>query len=337
MYKDSYRLSGSFSPGPAGNSIIDLKVENGIVYSAADQGIAMTQDKGSSWITSTHDQGVGKGGVSAIDIEDDVIWIATGFDTTTDQGGLPAGGGVGFSTDFGESWKWFRQPIDSVNVEYWTTGMRHVNDSMVNATGDAIWSYSVSLQDINTDLFYRFHATDTKGNENGTETFMREVRGEVYPILWNDMTPSIASPSTLFTFQIDATDNHELDEVKVEFWVGSGQHSSNTMERLDTTDTYTFETMVPNVVDQNLYYFFSARDNDLKWNRTGERSIPIIDILRPVFLYDSSDTTGNTGEEFSFAISVSDNLHLTNVSAEYWFDAGPTTRRTPRMRTKRSS
>ena len=141
LHKESYRLAGHFSPGPAGNGIIDLTVENGTLYAAADEGIGLTEDAGSTWLQSTHANGIGKGGVSAIDVKDNMIWIATGYDTVTDQGTLPAGGGVGYSTDRGETWHWFRQPVDARDVEFYKPTTTHIQNITYDLaiTEDAVW------------------------------------------------------------------------------------------------------------------------------------------------------------------------------------------------------
>jgi photosystem II stability/assembly factor-like uncharacterized protein len=141
LQKESYRLAGGFSPGPAGNGIIDLTFENGRLYVAADEGIAITEDAGATWLQSTHANGIGKGGVSAIDVKDKVIWIATGYDTIIDKGYLPAGGGVGYSTDSGESWQWFRQPVDARDVEFYKPTTTHIQNITFDLaiTEDAVW------------------------------------------------------------------------------------------------------------------------------------------------------------------------------------------------------
>jgi hypothetical protein len=150
LQKESFRLTGRFSPGPSGNGINDLIFEGGTLYVAADEGVALTDDAGETWLQSTHANGIGKGGISAIDVKDQVIWIATGYDTVTDQGTLDAGGGVGYSTDRGESWQWFNQPVDARDVEFYKPTTTHVLNIAYDLaiTEDAVWiaSYGGGLR-----------------------------------------------------------------------------------------------------------------------------------------------------------------------------------------------
>ncbi len=214
--------------------------------------------------------------------------------------------------------------VREARVEYWLGEGPHFNESMSNKTADEFWTYELELPDAVTVLHYRFSARDTKDNWVGTVEFTRTISGEVYPVLWNDRTPRIASPSTEFLFSIDVSDNLGVAEVRVEFWTDGGVHSSNQMANTPGTDTYTFITMVPNVIDNSIHYLFRARDIHNKWNGTMERIVPIMDNIPPWFLSDGSDTGAETGGSFDLMISVSDNLHVKGTEVEYWFDMGPT-------------
>ncbi|MBN2105063.1 hypothetical protein JW835_13560 [bacterium] len=140
-HENSYRLSHNVSQGPAGNGIINLLIRDDVLYVGGDEGMAMTEDLGQTWFRSTHENGIGKGGVSALDVRDDIIWIATGFDTLIDQEYLPAGGGVGYSEDRGESWYWFKQPKDLKIEESYKPTTTHVQNITYDlaVTEDAVW------------------------------------------------------------------------------------------------------------------------------------------------------------------------------------------------------
>lgn len=141
LQKDSYRMSGDFSAGPAGNGMIDLLIRDDVLYAAGDEGIAFTDDLGQTWTRATHENGIGKGGVSALDVRDGLIWIATGYDTLIDKEGLPAGGGVGYSEDSGQTWHWFSQPKDPRDVEFYKPTTTHVQNITYDLaiTDEAVW------------------------------------------------------------------------------------------------------------------------------------------------------------------------------------------------------
>ena len=97
--------------GLASNSVTDIRFLNGTVWVATGNGLSRTADNGLTWESFGEKHGLGKGGVSALAVTDSIIWVATAFDTVTkDAGKLPAGGGLSYSTDGGETWVHVPQP-----------------------------------------------------------------------------------------------------------------------------------------------------------------------------------------------------------------------------------
>lgn len=122
------------------NGITDILIDGSNVWVATGQGLVRTTDGGSTWDLWGQEDGIGKGSVTAICAGHDMIWIATGFDTTTDLGSYDAGGGVGYSRD-SENWVWYSQPVDSQNVEDYdptTTNIQNLTYDIA-ITDDAIW------------------------------------------------------------------------------------------------------------------------------------------------------------------------------------------------------
>lgn len=141
LNKESYRMDTPLSPGIAGNSINDLLVRGDTLYAASDEGLAFTRDYGHTWSRYTHENGIGKGGISALDVRNGVVWISTGFDTLIDHSHLPAGGGVGYSEDHGRTWHWFRQPMDSVHETGYKPTTTHVQNNTYDLaiTENTVW------------------------------------------------------------------------------------------------------------------------------------------------------------------------------------------------------
>lgn len=101
---------------PAGNSITDIFIVSSNVWIGTEK-LSMSSDMGETWKIFTTEDGLGKGGVSAINFYDGKIWVATSYDTVDYQGQeQPAGSGVGYSEDEGATWQWFAQPVDPENV-----------------------------------------------------------------------------------------------------------------------------------------------------------------------------------------------------------------------------
>jgi len=123
--KHSYRLiQDGELPEPVdhllSNSVIDMIPGNGGLFMGTGGGISFVdvnydgEDYTYLWQSYDESHGLGEGSVSALDFKDDVLWAATAYSVSVPEGILPAGGGVGFSTDFGSSWTWFDQPVDPV-------------------------------------------------------------------------------------------------------------------------------------------------------------------------------------------------------------------------------
>lgn len=96
--------------GLASNSVSDIVVHGTTIWFGTGAGLSVTADGGQTFISYDEDDGLGKGGISALAVSDEIIWVATGFDTTTDLGQFQAGGGLAYSTDQGKTWNAVPQP-----------------------------------------------------------------------------------------------------------------------------------------------------------------------------------------------------------------------------------
>lgn len=96
---------------PVGNGIPDILYHNGSIWIGTGSGLGRTDDGGNTWYNFRDEDHLGKGGISAMAFKDNTIWIATSFDTLTDDAGLlPAGGGLSYSEDNGLTWSHIPQP-----------------------------------------------------------------------------------------------------------------------------------------------------------------------------------------------------------------------------------
>jgi photosystem II stability/assembly factor-like uncharacterized protein len=92
------------SDGPA--AVSDIIVDESAIWLATGSGLARSQDGGSSWTTYSQTDGLPRGGISALHIRDNEIWVAAGFDSLD----LTAGGGLSYSPDYGQTWNYIPQP-----------------------------------------------------------------------------------------------------------------------------------------------------------------------------------------------------------------------------------
>ncbi|HDQ00794.1 MAG TPA: hypothetical protein ENN22_16650 [bacterium] len=118
LSKKAFRFESDPLPGLKSNSITDIvAVDENTIILGTGKGLAITRDGGESWVTYTHKQGIGRGGVSAVAVKDSMIWIATAFDSLVNDEHYAAGGGLSYSTDLGATWTHLPQPLPGNN---WT-------------------------------------------------------------------------------------------------------------------------------------------------------------------------------------------------------------------------
>jgi len=159
--------SGAFLPGShrvdaavekdarlPSNSVIDIIPHGSSLWLGTGQGLAElhldSQAPGGGWSVIDEADGIGHGGVSALMVNDTVIWAATAYSENTDFGWKSAGGGVGFSSDSGETWTWFPQPVDDPNEDRYsptTTNIQNVTYDIA-LSDSAVWiaSYGGGLR-----------------------------------------------------------------------------------------------------------------------------------------------------------------------------------------------
>jgi photosystem II stability/assembly factor-like uncharacterized protein len=135
-----FRLGGVPTPGPTSNSINDILVMGDDVW-IGTRDLSRTSDNGANWVTYPEANRRGKGGISAIAVRNDTIWVAAAFDTTTELGTFDAGGGLSYSVDNGETWHWIPQPVDADTVTAYkptTTNIQNITYDIA-LTGSTVW------------------------------------------------------------------------------------------------------------------------------------------------------------------------------------------------------
>ena len=78
LSKKAYRFENEPAPELKSNGISDIVVvDENTIWLATGRGLSKTEDGGLTWKTYAEEQGIGKGGISALAVKDSVIWVAT--------------------------------------------------------------------------------------------------------------------------------------------------------------------------------------------------------------------------------------------------------------------
>jgi hypothetical protein len=91
-----------------------------------------------------------------------------------------------------------------------------------------------------------------------------------------------------------------------------------------TGDMWSRTITIPSDSLDPLNYFFYAEDEVQNFATTSTKRVNITDNEAPSFREDYTPTVATTGDEFTFSTEVRDNINLTVVQVEYWFESNGT-------------
>jgi len=135
----------------------------------------------------------------------------------------------------------------------------------------------------------------------------------------NDYTPKIGYTGDVFTFEVTITDAGSVENAYVEYWFDSGSHTNITMNNY--ADDNWEETIIIDSSTEMLHYIISAYDSSNNWNDTGVKDVIIYDNDNPTII-DNSPSYAIAGHQYTFNVEVTDNIELSGVFVEYWYDEG---------------
>ena len=135
----------------------------------------------------------------------------------------------------------------------------------------------------------------------------------------NDNTPKIGYTGDVFTFDATITDGASVENAYVEYWFDSGSHTNITMNNY-AGDNWE-ETIIIESSTDTLHYIISAYDSSNNWNDTGTKNVIIYDNDPPIII-DNTPSYAFAGQPFTFNVEVNDNIELSGVFVEYWYDEG---------------
>jgi len=162
LFGQAFRLSKPFLDdstlvyeGLGGNGITQIAFQgDSLTWFATGSGLSKTEDFGENFYTYyPGDNNLPKGGISAISTLDSIIWVAGVFDSTTMEGEMQTGGGLAYSNNYGGSWTYIPQPVDSAGdkTDIWngdTVSFLPITTPVSNTTWD------ISITRIDNDSIY---------------------------------------------------------------------------------------------------------------------------------------------------------------------------------------
>jgi hypothetical protein len=117
MAKTFQLNSGWKSPLPGTNTINEVLIRKDTVWFGTERGLSFTTNGGSSWTNFSNTGTFDNKGISAVAINDALIWVATGYSTKLNGESVQTGGGLHFSFDRGTTWSFVSQPVDVGTVD----------------------------------------------------------------------------------------------------------------------------------------------------------------------------------------------------------------------------
>jgi hypothetical protein len=141
----AYKLtSGRSSPLPLTNSIDDILVRQDSVWLGTESGLSLTVNGGGSWTNFSNTASFDNKAISAIAINNNIIWVAIGYSTIQNGESFQTGGGLDHSTDGGLTWSFTPQPIDSGTVDTLMYGNNKIRALDITVTPENI-TFDIAL------------------------------------------------------------------------------------------------------------------------------------------------------------------------------------------------
>lgn len=147
------------------------------------------------------------------------------------------------------------------------------------------------------------------------------------PYYLSNNTPTSVIVGTLVDFNVTLEDESGVQDASVEYWHGSGTHTTLALSRTsgNATNGTWAATYVPIGTIVRIRYMFNATDTLGNFRVNGEFSVTITDITNP----SVGDATGvlsgkaTTGDSFSFWANVSDDVEVRRVQVHYRMGTPP--------------
>jgi hypothetical protein len=159
----------------------------------------------------------------------------------------------------------------------------------------------------------------------GSYTLSLTITDVTPPTYTLDSSDASGTTGEPFLFKLSGVyENHAIATSTVEYWIGTGSHTTVPITPAGGGAYSTTVTMPANGAG-TLSYFFKLTDTAGLSNTTSTYTETITDNDAPVLGADTTPTSTHSGENIQFAISATDNIAITEATVEYWYGSGLTT------------
>ncbi len=153
--------------------------------------------------------------------------------------------------------------------------------------------------------------------------------GDIHPLIIflppaiRDNTPNKPTTGDFFIFNTTVNSNAGVDKVYIQYQFDQSAPENTAIFRTfgnNYRGIYTLNITVPDHAF-TINYTISAKDILSKWGSYGPKVLNVIDNDKPQII-DYTSPEPVTGEDFLFDFSVKDNINVSSVHLEFWFDHG---------------
>jgi hypothetical protein len=121
LHKTSTVHTGVISSFPQSNSVNDIVVYRDSVWLGTEKGLSLATQHGTSWTNFGGTAPFDTKGISAIAVNDNILWVATGYNTNSNGESIQTGGGYFYTINRGTNWNPIPQPVDTdYSVKYYS-------------------------------------------------------------------------------------------------------------------------------------------------------------------------------------------------------------------------
>ena len=153
----------------------------------------------------------------------------------------------------------------------------------------------------------------------GPGDYLPLVRDDKKPII-RDLTCGYPTTGDNFTFSVEFIERGGRYSVTFEYWFEECEHNTVSFSVERPVYRWNYTIHIPHNATGALHYYFAACDSVGNVNSTPEAVLEVLDDDLPRFGRDLSPDYGTTGDNFSFVVEVTDNVGVSEVWVEYWYE-----------------